>query len=82
MVDDGVKFDQIIQPSINNSEIIIRHNFEKVGGVLQYRMEVNPNLKGLYHECLGDSTEISSEVVDKLPLTFSERLFIQFGKNI
>jgi hypothetical protein len=45
-------------------------------------MEVNPNLKEMYHECLGDSSEISSEVVDKLPLTFSERLFIQLGKNI
>ena len=82
MLEDGLQFQQIIDPSINNSEIIVRHNYEMVGGVLQYRLEVNPNLSQNYHENLGETTEASSELVDKLPLSFTERLFIQMGKNI
>ena len=64
--------------------MIVRHNFEIVENTLQYRMEINPNLKSLYHEEVSTANEdgsIGGELVPKLPLSFTERLFIQIGKN-
>ena len=73
--------DQIINPAISSTDIIVRHNYEVVGDVLQYRLEVNPNLAERYHEEIQGGQEISSELVPKLPLTYTERFFIQLGKN-
>ncbi len=80
--EEGTKFDEILNSSINSSDIIVRHNYELVNNVFQYRMEVNPNLADKFHECLNkDQVEIGSELVPQLPLTFTEKLFIEFGKN-
>ena len=72
--DEGVKFSQIINSSINSTNIIIRHNYELVDGILQYRMEVNPNQES--HE---EVDEASGELVTNLPLSFTERFFIRLG---
>ena len=80
--EEGTKFEQVLQSSINSSDIIVRHNYELVDNVFQYRLETNPNLIGKYHEDMSkEQEEISSELVPKLPLTFTEKLFIELGKN-
>ena len=50
---------------------------------MQYRLEVNPNLIDNYHEdiLLIDGNEMSCELVPKLPLTFTEKMFIELGKS-
>jgi hypothetical protein len=80
-MEEGINFNEIINPSISSTDIIVRHNYEVLGNVLQYRFEVNPNLSVRYHEEIEGGQDISSELVPKLPLTFTERFFIQLGNN-
>lgn len=64
--------------------MIVRHNFEMVDNILQYRLEINPNLIEKYHEDLSTANEnntIEGELVPKLPLSATEKLFIQLGRT-
>ncbi len=47
-------------------------------------MEVNPNLVEKYHEDVSTDNEdnsIEGELVPTLPLSYTERFFLQLGKN-
>ncbi len=82
--EENPTFDDILNPSINSSSLIVRHNYEMSNGVLQYRMEINPNLVEKHHEDISTANEdnsIESEIVPILPLAWTQRLFLELGKN-
>lgn len=76
--------DEVTKSSINSTQIVVRHNYEIVDNVLQYRLEINPNLIEKYHEDLESSNgdhSISSELVPTLPLSLTERFYFNLAKN-
>lgn len=76
--DESNKFFEITRECINSTDIIVRHNFELVDGILHYKLEVNPNLVEKHHEDLSTPNEdnsIGSELIPKFPSSFTEQLF-------
>ena len=83
-LEEGPQFSDVLKSSINSTDLIVRHNYELVGGVLQYRLELNPNLIDRYHEDLSTPNEdntITGELVPKLPLSHTERFFLNLARN-
>ena len=75
---------EVLNPSISSSNLVLRHSYEIVGGILQYKLEFNPNLIDQYHEDVSSANEdntIEGELVPTLPLSMTERFFIQLGRN-
>lgn len=78
ILDDSEKLNQVIKPSIEDTEIVVRHNFELIDNEFVYRLEINPKLIEQYHEEIvlkNGKDQISSELVPRLPMSFTERLF-------
>lgn len=75
---------EITKENLNSTDVIIRHTFELVDNVYNYRIDFNPNLIEKLHEEVSSNNEsnsISAEMVPQLPITFTEKLFYNFRNN-
>ena len=76
------EINQILENDITNTNIILRQSFTLENSTLNYKIEINQKLINLLPEEIKSNEElIEAEVVPVLPLTLTERLFFQLGRN-